>query len=112
MKLTHLRGVKKYWVLISLFFKETKLPMRELEFFGVIDGNTLVLAGKVRIRLRSLDAPELINCGGPKAKKELEKWVLSKKVEIKEKVIDQQGRPMVFVYTDNVFVNLKMLESG
>lgn len=37
---------------------------------GVIDGDTLVLEGKGRIRLRYADAPELEYCGGRQAKEE------------------------------------------
>lgn len=100
------------FVLNIFLFQKNKTSNNGIQVLGVIDGDTLVLAGEVRVRLRSLDAPELKYCGGPEAKAELEKWVLGKKVEIKEKVIDQQGRPMAFVYVDNILVNLKMLESG
>lgn len=79
---------------------------------GVIDGDTLVLEGKVKVRLRSLDAPELKYCGGPEAKLELEKLVSGKKVVVKEEIIDQQGRPMALIYVGGVLVNLEMLKSG
>lgn len=116
-KTKNLAGPLEVLLFISLvlnifFFQKAKTASKGIEVLGVIDGDTLVLAGQVRIRLRSLDAPELTNCGGPEAKAELEKWVLGKKVEIKEKVVDQQARPMAFVYIDEVLVNLKMLESG
>ena len=59
---------------------------------GVIDGDTLVLEGKVRLRLRHLDAPELNFCGGPEAKQQLENLVTGKSVDITEKILDQRGR--------------------
>jgi len=99
-------------ILNIFFYQKSKVSSNGIEVLGVIDGDTLVLAGQVRIRLRSLDAPELTNCGGPEAKAELEKWVSGEKVEIKERVVDQQGRPMAFVYVGNTLVNLKMLQSG
>ena len=55
---------------------------------GVIDGDTLVLEGNAKIRLRSADAPELEFCGGQEAKAELEKLVSGKTVQIKEKIMD------------------------
>ena len=39
---------------------------------GVIDGYTLVLEGKEKVRLRYADDPELVFCGGPEAKATLE----------------------------------------
>lgn len=79
---------------------------------GVIDGDTLVLEGKVRLRLRHLDAPELNLCGGPEAKQELENLVSGKSVDIAEKILDQRGRAMSLVYVDDTLVNREMLASG
>jgi len=79
---------------------------------GVIDGDTLVLEGKVRVRLRYADAPELTFCGGKEAKEQLEKLVVGKKVVIQEQIPDQFGRGMAMVYAGNTLVNQKMLESG
>lgn len=79
---------------------------------GVIDGDTLVLEGKAKIRLRSADAPELEFCGGQEAKAELEKLVLNKTVQIKEKIMDLKARPMALVYAGEELVNQKIIESG
>lgn len=79
---------------------------------GVIDGDSLVLEGKSRIRLRHADAPELKFCGGKEAKKELESLVTGKRVRIDEQVADKYGRGMALVYVGDVLVNEKMLESG
>lgn len=79
---------------------------------GVIDGDTLVLDGKVRLRLRSVDAPELDLCGGPEALRELSLLVADRQVVIKEQIIDQMGRPMGLVYVDGKLVNKEILASG
>ncbi len=79
---------------------------------GVVDGDTLVLEGKVRVRLRYADAPELEFCGGSEAKEQLEKLVVGKKVVIDEQIPDQFGRGMAMVYEGSILVNQKMLESG
>lgn len=79
---------------------------------GVIDGDTLVLEGNAKIRLRSADAPELNFCGGKEAKNELEKLVNNQTVQIKEKIMDLKARPMALVYVGEELVNQKMIESG
>jgi len=79
---------------------------------GVIDGDTIVLEGKTRLRLRGLDAPELNYCLGPEAKTALENLVNNKRVIVKEQIIDQFGRPMGLVYQADTFINLEMLRLG
>jgi len=83
-----------------------------IKVIGVIDGDTLVLDGKVRLRLRHLDAPELEFCGGNEAKDLLESLVKDKKVVLEEYILDQQGRPMALIYVDSKLVNQELLESG
>ncbi|MBI3559585.1 hypothetical protein HY087_00460, partial [Candidatus Gottesmanbacteria bacterium] len=46
---------------------------------GVIDGDTIVVEPKTRVRLRHIDAPELNFCGGKEAKETLEKLVSGKR---------------------------------
>lgn len=78
----------------------------------VLDGDTLLLEGKVRLRLRQVDAPELEYCGGPEAKAFLESLTKGKKIIIQEKILDQRGRAMALVYIDNTLVNKEVLENG
>lgn len=99
-------------VLNILLFQETRENNPGIKVIGVIDGDTFVLEGKVRLRLRQIDAPELEFCGGKEAKEKLESLVKDKKVIIKEQILDQWGRPMALVYTKDVFVNEEMLLSG
>jgi len=93
-------------------WQENKNNQSGYKVEGVIDGDTLVLEGKVKIRLRSADAPELSFCGGQEAKAELEKLVSGQKVQIKEKIMDFKARPMALVYVGEELVNQKMIESG
>lgn len=78
----------------------------------VLDGDTLLLDGKVRLRLRHVDAPELEFCGGQESKEFLEDLVRGEKIVIQEKILDQRGRAMALVYIDNIFVNKEVLENG
>lgn len=83
-----------------------------IKVLGVIDGDTLVLDGKVRLRLRHLDAPELEFCGGEEAKKLLTELSEGKSVRVEEKIMDQQGRPMALVYLGSTLINQTILASG
>jgi len=90
-----------------------KIPEKQtISVIGVIDGDTLVLEGKVKVRLRYIDAPELEFCGGTEAKETLRELVVGKKVVIGEQIPDQYGRAMAMVYVGGTLVNQKMLESG
>jgi len=94
------------------FFHEIKKNEEGINVLGIIDGDTIVLEGKVKLRLRNIDAPELDLCGGKEAKEELEKLVSGKKVVVEEQILDQWGRPMGLVYVDKKLVNEEMLKSG
>lgn len=83
-----------------------------IEVLEVLDGDTLLLDGKVRLRLRHMDAPELEFCGGEAAKNFLEELVKGRKVVLQEYILDQQGRPMALVYLGNKLVNETMLAAG
>lgn len=100
-------------VALNIFqFGKSRLNPAGILVLGVIDGDTLVLDGKVRVRLRSVDAPELEFCGGEEARQELERLVSGQRVRISEEVIDQKGRPMSLVYVGNILVNEMMLAAG
>lgn len=87
-------------------------PKTGVPVIGVIDGDTFVLEGKTRVRLRNVDAPELEFCGGEEAKKMLERLVAGKQVRLEELIPDQYGRGMALVYTGDTLVNREMLAGG
>ncbi len=100
-------------ILFNIYFLITRTPAsRGVPVIGVIDGDTFVLEGKTKIRLRELDAPELEFCGGNEAKKYLESLISGKNVRIDEQVPDQRGRGMALVYAGNALINEEMLASG
>ncbi|OGG31452.1 hypothetical protein A3A63_03455 [Candidatus Gottesmanbacteria bacterium RIFCSPLOWO2_01_FULL_46_9] len=96
---------------IFLLFKNINLP-QGITVIGVIDGDTLVLEGKSKVRLRYVDAPEKGLCGYDQASKELERLVTGKSVRIEETVPDTYGRGMALVYTGNTLINKEMVASG
>ena len=83
-----------------------------IKVVGVIDGDTIVLEGKVKLRLRQIDAPELEFCWGEESKQYLDDLVTGKYIEIKEKTLDQMGRDMALVYVDGKLVNEMILAQG
>lgn len=93
-------------------YSQNKSLSQGTKVIGVIDGDTIVLGGKVRLRLRNIDAPELQYCLGTESKNLLEKLVNGKTIIFKEKIIDQMGRAMALVYIDNVLINEEMLKNG
>lgn len=78
----------------------------------VIDGDTFVLSWGQRVRLRSIDSPELGLCGSLEAKNELEDLVLGKRVVLQDNFTDEYGRIQAFVYVGNVFVNKQVVQKG
>lgn len=92
---------------VFLLFRPTALPSG-VKVIGVIDGDTVVLEGKSRVRLRYVDAPEKGLCGYDQATKELERLVMGKSVRIEETIPDSYGRGMALVYAEdtlNLFQN-------
>ena len=71
-----------------------------------------MLEGKVRLRLRHIDAPELEFCGGKEAKEAIEKLVTGKRVRITEQIPDQRGRGMALIYAGDTLVNRELLAGG
>ena len=97
---------------IILLSTRIQTSKNEVKVIGVVDGDTLVLDGKVRVRLRHVDAPELKYCGGSEAKKALERLVAGKNVRLEEQIPDQYGRSMALIYNGNTLINKELLKSG
>lgn len=83
-----------------------------VKVLGVIDGDTVVLENKTRLRLRQIDAPEPELCGGSQAKELLESYVQNKSIRIEEQIPDQTGRAMALISVGDIEINEKLLASG
>lgn len=102
-------------ILLNVFLGYKTLSQRQanlIKVIGVIDGDTVVLENKTRLRLRHVDAPELINCGGEQAKQFVSSLVNGKSITIEEQIPDQMGRAMGLIYVNSILVNEKLLEAG
>lgn len=81
----------------------------------VIDGDTFKISvGRQvqRVRLMSVNAPEIDKCLGPEAKQKLEQLVKNKNVTLKDQFSDPYGRVMANVYVGQTHINLEMIKSG
>ncbi len=100
-------------LLLNIYFLVKKPSLsRGVPVMEVLDGDTILLEGKVRLRLRQLDAPELENCGGKEARDMLTSLVKGRSVRIENEVLDQYGRPMALIFVGNSLINKVMLDSG
>ena len=84
---------------------------------GVHDGDSItVLSNKnvqTKIRLTGIDAPELGQPFGKKAKQVLSDKCFNKDVRLQVLGIDRYGRTIAWVYTmDNECINVYMVKSG
>lgn len=95
-----------------LLIKKPMVITPDYAVLGVIDGDTLVIEGKNKVRLRQVQAPELNLCGGDEAKKELEKLVSGKRVRLENEIPDPWGRTMAMVFVGNELVNKSLIEIG
>jgi micrococcal nuclease len=97
---------------VFLLFTSSVPTQHETLVIGVIDGDTIVLEGKIRVRLRHVDSPELEYCGGKQAKELLESLVVGKTVRLEELIPDQRGRGMALIFNGNKLINQELLASG
>lgn len=97
--------------LLLAFGKGKAMPIPGYTATRVFDGDTFETKEKQYIRLSGINSPELGQCGGKEAKKELEKLILGKELYIKV-LYHIGGRMMGLVYTNEGLVNAAMLSSG
>ena len=90
--------------------QKVQVPAYAVE--SVADGDTFMTAEKQIIRLSAIDTPEKGRCGSVEAQTTLARLVLDKPVYMKVLYRDSYSRLSSLVYTDEGFVNEKMLRSG
>jgi len=86
----------------------------------VIDGDTIELADKQRVRYIGMDTPETVDprkpveCFGKEASAENKRLVEGKTVRLEKDVseTDRYGRLLRYVYVDELFVNDSLVRQG
>ncbi len=92
----------------------------EATVLRVIDGDTIELSDKRRIRYIGIDTPETVDprkpvqCFGKEASNENKRLVEGKSVRLEKDIseTDQYGRLLRYVYVDNTFVNDYLVRQG
>lgn len=80
----------------------------------VIDGDTLELSTKERVRLIGINAPENSQPFSEQSQKRLEELTLGKEVIVKTDITgkDVYGRTLAYLYNGTIFINHEMIKSG
>lgn len=105
---------------LNIFLFQNKQPLKSVpaqpsstyRVIGIYDGDTFIIEGKRRIRLRHLQAPELDMCGGQEAKQALTKLVQGKDITLIDEIPDTYGRPMAMIFVGDTNVNKVLVETG
>jgi endonuclease YncB( thermonuclease family) len=82
---------------------------------GISDGDTLTLLvdrERVRVRLAQIDAPEMDQPYGKRAKAALSALAFRKRARVEVVDIDRYGRTVGEVFVDGIDVNLEMVREG
>jgi endonuclease YncB( thermonuclease family) len=83
---------------------------------GVHDGDTVtaLLAGNqtLKIRVRLIDAPELAQPFGYRAKQAMSALVFGRNIELRVSGLDRYGRTLALIYVDGADAGLALVTSG
>jgi len=86
----------------------------------VIDGDTIQLENGRKVRYIGIDTPETVHpnkpiqCFGKEASNKNKELVYGKRVRLEKDISDRDkyGRLLRYVYVDDIFVNLELVEQG
>lgn len=94
-----------------LFTKETRIEANAVK---IIDGDTFITDSGERVRLIGMDTPEKNEYYYKEAKKRLEDLILNKTIllENDQGKKDKYGRYLRYVFINDTFVNIKLVEEG
>lgn len=87
----------------------------EGEVTRIADGDSLNIATEheiLEVRLAEIDAPEYKQPHGKTARKALTKLLLGKRVTVEEQTIDQYGRVIARLYSDEHDISAEMVKQG
>ena len=108
-------------LLLAACGTEPSRPPREARVVRVIDGDTLVLAGGMKVRVLGIDAPEMERDGQPaeflahQAKAVLTELTLNRKVSLEYDRLryDRYGRLLAYLFLpDHTLVNAELVRLG
>ena len=94
--------------------REEQVPNELATITFVVDGDTVEIETKERVRLVGIDSPERGDPYYAEARSKLEELVLGKQVRMEKDVSerDRYGRLLRYLYLGGLFVNLEMVKQG
>lgn len=116
--------MKKLAVVLTLFLslntnsfaENQKVKVAEGKVVQIYDGDTLGVStsqGETKVlRLAYIDCPELNQNFGDRAKRNLEKLLLDKKIKFKIVTTDSFNRPHAVITLNNIIINQKQVHDG
>lgn len=117
-------GVRSETVLKDQIPDDTAMSLSESDnrflVVRVIDGDTIEIEGGQRVRYVGIDTPETVDprkpvqCFGVEASNKNKEFVGGKRVRLEKDIseTDKYGRLLRYVYVDDIFVNLKLVQDG
>lgn len=103
-------------IIIFLFIGINQSKTFTCKVIGVTDGDSIVVLTsdneQLKIRLESIDCPELHQDYGQKAKQATVDLCFHKQVRVEKTGTDRYGRTLGFVYVNDVCVNDELLKLG
>ena len=110
--------MKKFLFILVLVFTAAVFAGNKIYTGKVIwlhDGDSFILKSggkRLEVRLWGVDAPEKSQAGGREALYFMIKLLKNKDVRVESLTKDPYGRIVAKVYLDDIFVNLKIIQSG
>ena len=95
-----------------IFLSPAPEPSRGYEVLEIQDGDSFVIDKAQKIRLLSVDAPDVDLCYGKESKTKLEELIAGKTVTLEEIVADSLRRIVALVYVDGELINDQMARAG
>lgn len=112
--------VVDYFKGFDFLFEEPYLDTDQYQVERVIDGDTIELTNGEKVRYIGIDTPESVDpridvqCFGVEASGKNKELVEGKVVRLEKDVsqTDQYGRLLRYVWVDDIFVNLLLVQEG
>jgi len=98
----------------------TIVVREKVKVIRVIDGDTIVIEGNIKVRYIGMNTPELVDprkslqCFSVEASDKNKELVLGKEIEMEKDIseIDKYGRLLRYVYVDGIMINKLLIDEG
>lgn len=101
-------------LIVIILFSGCTEKQETLYVKQIIDGDTFILSDQTHIRLIGMNTPEKGEYYYQEAKDKLGELLLNKEIRLESDISskDWYGRTLKYVYIDDLFINLYLVENG